>query len=255
MNRYLTVKLKKVLFLIFVFLLANFDKSYAQKNVSGQLVYVATTTPINVPDSINGKKISEKERKRFMSLIDNSDKVFCNLFFKNGVSTFEKVTKLEKENPKLPLVSILIGNGVYYTDIEKKEILNQKNSLGELFLVKHEFFKWQLTQETKKIGNYICYKAIGYKTVENKKGVSKNLVEAWYTREIQLPYGPKEFSGLPGLIVSIKEGRLIMNLEKVLINPKREISIKKPKKGIKVSLEEFNRISKKAFSELKRKKH
>ncbi len=56
---------------------------------------------------------------------------------------------------------------------------------------------WQLVNEESKISNLTCKKAtINYK--------GRNWT-AWYSTEINLPYGPYKFGGLPGLIVKISD--------------------------------------------------
>ena len=52
---------------------------------------------------------------------------------------------------------------------------------------------WKLINETKKIGKFLCKKAIG-----NFRGRDYTV---WYTKEIPVPYGPWKLHGLPGLIL------------------------------------------------------
>ncbi len=54
---------------------------------------------------------------------------------------------------------------------------------------------WEITSETRKIGNYDCTKAI-----------FKNLREyaVWFTTEIPVMSGPEIFSGLPGLVLQVE---------------------------------------------------
>ncbi|WP_439480273.1 GLPGLI family protein [Chryseobacterium aquaticum] len=57
--------------------------------------------------------------------------------------------------------------------------------------------KWKLVNETKTINSLICKKAeLSFK--------GRDWI-AWYSSEIQFPYGPYKFSGLPGLIVKITD--------------------------------------------------
>lgn len=52
---------------------------------------------------------------------------------------------------------------------------------------------WKLINETKKIGNFECKKAIG--TFRGRE------YTAWYAEDIPIPYGPWKLQGLPGLIL------------------------------------------------------
>jgi GLPGLI family protein len=58
-------------------------------------------------------------------------------------------------------------------------------------------FNWQIGNEQKQIANYTCYKA-----TTTFKGRN---YQAWFTPEIPVPYGPYKFSGLPGLILEIRD--------------------------------------------------
>ncbi len=60
-------------------------------------------------------------------------------------------------------------------------------------------FKWEITGETKKIGDYKAQKAL--------LTHSKRQWEAWFTTDIALSEGPSVFYGLPGLILSMKDSK------------------------------------------------
>lgn len=65
---------------------------------------------------------------------------------------------------------------------------------------------WEITTESKLIGGHLCYKAsvpVKY-MARNGKEVTKVIV-AWFAPSLPFPYGPKEFDGLPGLILELTE--------------------------------------------------
>ncbi len=66
---------------------------------------------------------------------------------------------------------------------------------GAFWLYEEEYplFDWQYRQESKKIGNYTCQKAVA--TFRGRQW------EVWYTTDIPTPFGPWKFYGLPGLVV------------------------------------------------------
>ncbi|WP_299899611.1 GLPGLI family protein [uncultured Aquimarina sp.] len=137
---------------------------------------------------------------------------------------------------------------IIYLDIsQKKKISSLKvhkfDYKGRKFLIEEtlEPQEWELTQETKKIDQYLCYKAI----LKN----SDKKVEAWYTNKIKASYGPKGYYGLPGLILELKEGEKKVSFDKVSLFPSEPIIINPPNEGEKITREELENLSTKIFNE------
>ncbi|WLD23149.1 GLPGLI family protein [Flavobacterium dauae] len=89
--------------------------------------------------------------------------------------------------------------------IEMIKDIHKKN-----FLVTDELnYTWQITNETKKIKDYTCYKA-----TTTFRG---NTFEAWFTPDIPINAGPWKWYGLPGLIVEAtdKDQSVVFKLEKI----------------------------------------
>ena len=118
--------------------------------------------------------------------------------------------------------------------------LLSKDVFGKPFLVKDELEprEWELTQETKKIGNYTAYKAI---YTDYREGMSMSFnseegenemetvidtikIEAWYTPEIPVSQGPTTYWGLPGLIMEVNDGSMSYVCTKVILNPEDEVN-------------------------------
>ncbi len=95
--------------------------------------------------------------------------------------------------------------------------------------------KWKITQETKKIGKYLCFKAIDIESTNTKM---KPVV--WFTPELPVPFGPLDFNGLPGLVIRVEmAGGRTLSASKIELNPKGKIIIKKPTEGEKISEKKF----------------
>jgi GLPGLI family protein len=178
-----------------------------------------------------------------------------NLKFKMKESIFEIQESIDFEDNLMSKLAVTVGGskGVFYINTIDKIILNKKESFGQEFIVKRplESIKWKLHNETKKIGNYLCYKATTVKVVENSKGTFNHPVTAWYSTEIPVGFGPIGYGGLPGLIIELEVQNFKYQMEQLTFNPKRQITIKKPSKGKLVTEEEFNAIGKEAMGHFK----
>ncbi|GGW51923.1 GLPGLI family protein [Arenibacter certesii] len=133
-------------------------------------------------------------------------------------------------------------DNIYYTNLETKEKFYQSFWSKEV-LVDLDKVNWKLTQESKKIENYMCYKAIADLESQNIPQMKLiGQVVAWYTPEIPTSFGIQKFNGLPGLtlelITDYDKGKVYYTATKIELNPEEEINIKKPK-GKKVSEQEY----------------
>jgi GLPGLI family protein len=240
------LKIQKLIIYIFLFLSVSLFSQ--QKIYSGKINYeINILVNESKLDSIAKKmKGSENMKKMIISNMKNQKSINFKLKFNKNESIFEEEKRLKINEKKINFTRIMMGNGSYYTNKKTKETLNQKEAYGQLFIVDVSQVKWELTQERKKIDSYVCYKATTFKEVENSKGKNKVEVIAWYTTELPYNFGPNEFSGLPGLILELQEGNLIIKASKInLIN--KNVEIKKPIKGKKITLQEFNILSKKMY--------
>ncbi|MEO8934305.1 MAG: GLPGLI family protein, partial [Xanthomarina sp.] len=92
---------------------------------------------------------------------------------------------METESIQSRMAKVLMGSNTRsYVDFGKNIYLNQLEAYGETVIVPIEPWKWELTNEKKMIGNYLCLKATtSYILVNPEKEFKKN-VEAWYAPEI-----------------------------------------------------------------------
>jgi len=75
-------------------------------------------------------------------------------------------------------------------------------------------------------------------------------VTAWYTLDIPISQGPKEYWGLPGLILEVTEGRTAILCSKIVMNPKEPIAIVAPTKGKKINQTEYEETMAKKVKEM-----
>ncbi len=97
---------------------------------------------------------------------------------------------------------------------------------------------WIITKEKKNIANYTCYRA----TLQ--KGDA--LIEAWFTKEIQINEGPMGYWGLPGLILEMTEGKKHVIFDRISYLSDT-ITLQPPTEGKKISRQEFIELPAKLF--------
>lgn len=231
-----------------MFLIINiFDINCQNKN-SGIITYSASTKMINEGNKPNPSK-NDKISKLFKSMTDFGENLELSLYFKNNLAyyTCETSLKLNKEDERIYNMSKIKFKTManYYYDFKNQEYLEEKDFGGDIFLIKKNIniTDWKLVNETKKIGNYTCYKATrNYLFTNWKKKKSMRNQTVWYTLDIPLPFGPKEFVGFPGLVIEVIDHNLIYEVKKISLNPQKKITLKKPNKGKKMSENEYNKV-------------
>jgi GLPGLI family protein len=166
------------------------------------------------------------------------------------------------------------GGGKKYLNVKDKNSIVEDEIFGKEFLIVEPLVKpeWKLIDETKKIGDYNCFKAEltipvsekqkkdyeeFLKKEEKKPALFKmekpedKVITAWYTPEIPVSFGPDNYWGLPGLILEVSEERLIILCSKVVLSNKEKTKIKAPNTGEKVTQKKFDEIQKKKTDSMK----
>lgn len=162
-------------------------------------------------------------------------------------------------------ISMTTDAGATYINTRKDLFLKESNVMGKPFLLKDvpEMRNWELTDETKKIGEYTVQKAIYEKISESKSftfgtdeednmetRMDTTHIEAWYALEIPVSQGPNGYWGLPGLILELTDGSMSYLCTKLTLNSKDKVVIKQPTKGKVVSEEELKEIRDKQMEEM-----
>lgn len=182
------------------------------------------------------------------------------LVFTQNESVFKTQPKLDKPDPKsggmVISIKIMGDTDVYYKNLSENTLIKETEFFGKPFLVNDQLDsrEWELHNESKTIGEYVCFKATHTPKVEdeeedeNKK--SKVVTTVWYTPQIPVQNGPLDYQGVPGLIMEVQRGELTIVCTKIVLNPEEEISITRPKKGKKVTSEEFETIAQEKMEEM-----
>lgn len=247
---------------------------FSQNDFQGKATYMSKTTM----DMSRFEGRSEQEKKQIMARMKNFLEKTYTLSFNKIESEFKENVKLDAPGTRGPRWGSSNGKGSIYKNLKEKEMIEDVERFSKRFLIVEDMDqpKWELSAETKKIGQYTCYKAtlvkvdksIDFGSIfgrrgrrgsenEDKKEEEKEpevrtlAVTAWYTPQIPISSGPDSYYGLPGLILELNAGRTTMLCTEIVLNPSEAVEIEKPKKGKKVDREEYNKIIKQKTDELK----
>jgi GLPGLI family protein len=150
-----------------------------------------------------------------------------------------------------------------YKNIADQSFLEQQDMMGKAYLVKDmlEPVEWELSNETKKVGNYTVQKASYTRIVDSKRfstgmtemeNVKDTLqVTVWFTPEIPVAHGPENFFGLPGLILEVQNQGRTLICEKIELNPSADpVVIERPSKGKEITQAEFQTVQEEGMKQM-----
>jgi len=166
-------------------------------------------------------------------------------------SLYSSDSNLDNEGEKgINLIKITAGKGFFYTNMKTKETLKVTNDFGKKYLINMTPLNWKFFSKTKKIGQYNCYKATTSIVIEGRWNKSVKPITAWFTTEIPVSFGPKNYNGLPGLVLELYEGKLLYKATKIELNSTKSTPIVRPTKGIKVTENEYIKNIKKMLKKM-----
>lgn len=220
--------MKKIIFTLFI--MGSVWNLWAQ---SGRITFKET---IKLDIKLDGE-----QSEQFASLLPKENTSEKMLTFTPKLSLYENVVK-DDDAPAESEGGVVIkfnqGDDKVFFDLETMKRIEQKDFMGRMFLIESDAdtLKWKMTGNQKNILGYNCMEA----TVEKKN----NKITAWFAPEIPVSSGPGSLHGLPGMILEtdVNNGEktvVATNIETGDINSK---TIVKPKKGKKVTKDEFDKI-------------
>lgn len=245
--------------------------TFAQKSFQGKATYMSKTT---MDMSRFGENISEARKKQMMDRMKNFLEKTYTLTFNKTASSFKEDVKLDAPGTSGPSWGRSNGQGSIYKNTKDKKMIEDLEQFSKRFLIVEEMDQpqWQMGVETKKIGQYTCYKAtmviedksvdfgsiFGRRGNDQKKDSTETKedkrmlnVTAWYTPQIPVSTGPDKYYGLPGLILELNAGRTTMLCTEIVISGEETLEIDEPNKGKEVTRDEYNKIIKEKTEELK----
>lgn len=250
--------------------------TFAQKDFQGKATYMSKTS-VDM-ERFGGEQMSEQQKKQMMERMKNFLEKTYILSFNKTESSFKEEVKLDAPGTQGSRWGSSNGQGSIYTNLKDRKMIEDVEMFSKRFLIMEDMEqpKWELGTETKKIGNYTCYKATMVKVdksvdfgsifgrrgsrnqqekdstkTEEKEDVRTLEVTAWYSPQIPVSSGPNSYWGLPGLILELNAGRTTMLCTEIVMNPSDAVEIDKPTKGKEVTRDEYNVIIKEKTDELK----
>lgn len=236
--------MKYTIFKIIIIFLLSLNV-YSQSN-SGIVKYQVSLN-FTLENIVIEEKKQKKELKTMRKIISESKNSEVVLKFestKSFSSVFKRMKINEEKNGTDFVYSRAGRDKKFITNlITNSNEMQECKVLEKCYLIQQPKLEWKLTQETKIIGGYLCYKAINISSKNKKK---KPI--AWFTPSISASFGPKQYFGLPGLILELEEAAVVFKAKEVTLNPKDKI-VFETVEGIKITKEAYNKKVKEAYSE------
>jgi GLPGLI family protein len=252
--------MKVVLKIIIVAFIFN-TNSYNAQDFQGVATYKSHR---KMDLKMDEKKVNSDMQKSIEAQLKKQFQQEYTLEFNRNESIYKRVEKLDTPAPPSSsgiIIKLSQGSDILYRNIKENRYANKTEISGKIFLIKDTLNvkKWELTNETKYIGEYACFKAVFEEEYETKTITEEGKLEdvmkqritsVWYTPQIPVNNGPGDYFGLPGLILEVNDGELTLICSKIVLNPDESFEIKAPTKGKEVSQKEFDKIQEKKNKEM-----
>jgi GLPGLI family protein len=210
-----------------------------------------------------GARMSEGQKKQVAARLKNRLEKTYKLTFNTEESMFLEEEKIDAISGATDSWGGYFSRGDQYKNIKESKLAQAQEFYGKRFLVKDNLYKidWTMGTETKKIGDYTCYKAKAFvpkqelnwysfswgdlRKTEKKEGEIEDpqenmvVVEAWYAPQIPVAQGPAEFWGLPGLILEVSAQNTTLLCTEIIINKDEMVLIAAPEKGKEINKEDY----------------
>ena len=253
------------------------------QDFQGEAVYQTKTT-LNIDLASSG--MPAERVKRMQERMKNELEKTYTLTFSKIASIYKEEQKLDQSTGGGPggggMRFMMMNGGAtgdYYKNTQTKTLTKESEFSGKNFLIKDSLviYNWKMEQETKMIGENLCFKATTIvempkkpdfkfgRREDNEKKDEKDtkeeepetlqlepvIVTAWYALGIPVNQGPSDYWGLPGLILEVSYADTKIMCTKIVLNPKDKKELKEPTKGKVVSQNEYDTILKEKMIEMR----
>lgn len=184
------IKFLIIYLLVFLFSLKNL---FSQA-VDGTFLFAKT---VNNSKYLNSKDFSNNK------VLQKTN--YYSLYYSDSLSVFKEFQKNINDIDNF--------EGLFFTDFRKLkfnryfELNNKKYYLSQNF----KSYRWKITNESKKILNFTCYKAVTFLPKNNFSNSNNSFlvkplqieIVVWFTYNLPFPIGPSDFNSLPGAILEV----------------------------------------------------
>ncbi|MDX5448745.1 MAG: GLPGLI family protein [Bacteroidota bacterium] len=136
----------------------------------------------------------------------------------------------------------------YVTYPRKKEVEDQREIFNKIFIVNGQYLdrKWKITGKQGVV--------LGYPCIEATLTMDTITILAWFTPRIPIGIGPREWRGLPGMILHMEldNGRHVITATKIEVDSppsEADLQIPEKKKGEEIAWSEFEALRKEKEAE------
>jgi GLPGLI family protein len=219
--------------ILLLFTLFCFSLFYSQTNKTATCVY-KVYTPFD---------LKKTEVSNLSESIAKTKPLSYVLTICNNTSKFSLVDNMELDDVDLLSIKfrkILSFGGKYVeTSLNDDEIFESRENMGANFAIKTKIsdYKWSITNESKMIDNYFCLKATCQIKGRGRGGavIDKEII-AYFCPELNYQFGPREFCGLPGLILEVVVDNSVIGIESISFNnlSSKDACVLEDRKNLKI---------------------
>lgn len=227
-----------------------------------------------------GARMSEAQKKQVAARLKNRLNKTYILNFNKTESLFDEEDQVDAISGATDSWGSNFSRGKQYKNVKDNVLIQSQEFYGKKFLVKDKLqaIDWKMGKESKKIGQYMCFKATAsiptadltwydFSWADLRRPATDDTadastdqaamaevpmteVEAWYTLQIPVSHGPGEYWGLPGLILEVSAGNTTMLCSRVVLNPDETLEIVAPDKGKEITKSDYQATVKGKMQEM-----
>lgn len=222
------MKYTRAIPVLILFILCN------AQNLNAQTLKVTYTEKLDLTEEL--REVGDRPAVRQLLVEKLGKPKYYELISSDGKSVYQPQNLNEEDVDNRVIV---VGGGaqqdIVYKNHKDKTYAQQTEFMSRTFLIEEKLKvnNWEIKEDTMKIGDYLCKKAM-----LEKDSISTS---AWFTGEIPSNEGPGKYYGLPGLILKVETGKVTIEATGISFSKERTL-VERPSKGKKVTLKEFEKI-------------